>query len=86
MLLMEEDTYPADDVEMLSAEELEAHLQSFSSVNRRDHIEKVDDSFELLKKFMAVVTSENTDKASPICNRSIAETSSMELKQKVVQT
>jgi hypothetical protein len=40
MLLMEEDTYPADDLEMLSVDESEEHLQSFSSVNRRDNIVK----------------------------------------------
>jgi hypothetical protein len=53
-------------------------------VNRTDHIEKMDGSFKLLKKFMVIDTNGNNDKAIPICHRScsIAETSSMELKQK----
>lgn len=42
---------------------------------------KVDDSFVLWKKFVDIDTSETTEEAMRICNRSIAETSSLEPKQ-----
>jgi hypothetical protein len=87
MLLTEEDNYPADNFDILSTEESEEeeHPHSFSSVNRRDNVEKVDDRFVLLKKFIEINTSETTHDAIPICNHSIAETSIMESKQKVVK-
>lgn len=50
-------------------------------MNRRDNVGKVDDRFVLLKKFIEINTSETTDYAIPICNHSIAETSTMEPKQ-----
>jgi hypothetical protein len=70
MLLTEEDTYSANDVEMLSAEESDAHLRSFSSVNRRDNIEKWEDSLVPLRTFMDVDPVEIKDEGIPIDTRS----------------
>lgn len=70
MLLTEEDTCSANDVEMLSAEESDAHLRSFSSVNRRGNIEKWEDSLVPLRTFMDVDPVETKDEGIPIDTRS----------------
>jgi hypothetical protein len=85
MLLIEEDTYPANDVEMLSAEESDEHVHSFPAVNARDNFEKVDDILAPLRTFMDVDPAEAKVEGSPVDIGSSSESQSLEPKQTVAK-